>query len=86
MRFCLLITHMRGNPNIGVLYDCNAAILKGVFAAPSEKKCIESLNIDVLTKFEAEVRKYQQIKTKNFAYHSDENHVMEMFWACLTEK
>ena len=44
-------------PNLGILYDCKAAVMKGIFAAPSEKACMESFKSNKLIKFEAEVRK-----------------------------
>ena len=64
-------------PNIGTLYDCQAAITKGIFAAPSEKRCRESFKSADLNKFNAEVRKYQVIKTVFSAYYCDAKYIVK---------
>ena len=64
-------------PNIGTLYDCQAAITKGIFAAPSEKRCRESFKSADLNKFNAEVRKYQVIRTVFPAYYCDAKYIVK---------
>ena len=58
-------------PNLGTLYDCGEATIKGIFAAPSEKECTDTLGTEKLRKFEAEVRKYHIERTTFWIYYCD---------------
>ena len=49
---------------------------KGIFAAPSEKRCRESFRSAELVKFNAEVRKYQ-IRTVFQAYYCDARRIVK---------
>ena len=64
-------------PNLGVLYDYEAAIMKGIFAAPSEKRCRESFRSAELVKFKAEFRKYQVVRTIFQACYCDAQHIIK---------
>ena len=77
-------------PALGALYDCKAAIMKGVFAAPSERTCMDSLRTDEVTKYEAEVRKYHVVRTTFYIYYCDAQHIVkdcdENFWGKDTKE
>ena len=40
------------SPNLGALYDCRAAIIKDVFAAPSEKTYMDSFEVEKALKYQ----------------------------------
>ena len=64
MIFGLMITGVDAMvPKLDVLYDCKAAIMKGIFAAPSEKTCRDNFRTNEMIKYRTEVRKYQVIRT-----------------------
>ena len=58
-------------PNLGALYDCERATVKGIFATPSDKECTETLEMGNLRKYKAEVRKYHVIRTTFWMYYCD---------------
>ena len=51
--------------------------MKGIFAAPSEKSCRKSFRPEELTKFTAEVRKFQIKKTVFPIYYCDAQHIVK---------
>ena len=77
MWFGFLTTAVAAGPNLGLLYDCDAAVLKGIFAATLEKTCLESFKAEKLTQYKADVRKYELIRTKLFPYHCDAQHIVK---------
>ena len=62
---------------LGVLYDCKSAIIKGIFAAPSEKTWRDSCKSNKLIKYRLEVRKYQVVRTTYYAYYCDTQHIVK---------